>query len=149
MLPPWFLLCFACNDTVLFDYGEGGNAGWVDCDSVCEIRIVLWLVFTVHTLYYNYSSVLSHCCDPVTERHRCHADEVISFTGIETKLHNRYKKKKKSVSLDTKVLWAQLRQACQHRLSFRVCRCCSLIVHRIVCYVVDLWLFFILVCLHH
>lgn len=153
MLPPWFLLCLACNDAVLFKIWGGRNWwwwGWWGCDSMCEIRIMLWLVFTVHTLYYNYSSVLSHRCDPVTERHHCHVDEVISFTGIKTKLHKCYQKKGKKVFLFfTKVLRAQLRQACQRQLSLRVCRCCSVVAHRIVCSGVDVWLFFILVCLHH
>lgn len=57
-------------------------------------------------------------------------------------------KKKKSVSVNTKVQWAQLRQASQRRLSFKACHCCSIIVHRGVC---DCWIMAlcILVWLHH
>lgn len=98
MLPAWFLLYFACNDAVLFEYEEGRTrGGWIVTPCVrlelcCDLSLLCTPCTTITALC---------CCDPVTERHYCHADEVISFTGIKTKLHNRYKK---SVSPDNKVL---------------------------------------------
>lgn len=63
------------------------GGGWIVTSCVrLELCCDLSLLCTPCT------TITALCCDPVTERHYCHADEVISFTGIKTKLHNRYKK---------------------------------------------------------
>lgn len=105
-----------------------------------------------------------HCaplCTTINTALRCHTVVILwlmrNITIMRLKLfnlwrgrgelHNRYEKRP-SVSVNTKVQWAQLRRASQRRLSFKACHCCSIIVHRGVC---DCWIMAlcILVWLHH
>lgn len=119
MLPYLFLLCLACNEALVSGYSEGRTGGaqyWSQtrvrlelcCDSLSLPRIPCTTI----------AAVLSNCCDPVIDKYYHHVADFISL-----------KLKKESYMSATKKCFSStpLRQASQHRQSFRACHCYSII----------------------